>query len=129
MPNGFHGSKDDWERLVEPLRELDGELNAFAREHGMRIDENYHNMANRMLRWSMNSIDRVIQISLYGDDLVLLAYHAFRDEAGKRYIKFWDGIKDVSIAQFQIMMPQLLESAYRELQQVQASDLAEVKHK
>lgn len=124
VPNGFHGPKEEWERMVAPLRELDAGVYAFAAAHGLDVFENYHNEPNRMLSWTRGGIKRVIQITLYGEDpLILLAASAFRDEGGRRRGTRRPPKQDMPAAEFKADMERLLAEAYRSLDAVSDSDL------
>ena len=124
MANGFYGSKEEWERMVAPLRELDTGLNAFASTHGLEVKQNDHNTPNRMLTWTKAGIQRVIQISLYGEDqLLLLALSAFRDEGGTRRGKRWPAKLDIPVQEFKTNLEQLLTEAYQTLETVSDADL------
>ena len=123
MPNGFHGSKAEWEKIVAPLRELDSGLNSFAAAHGLEVDQNYHNMPNRMLSWTIDGIERLIQVSLYGNEQVLLALSAYRDEGGRRHGKRWPPQLDIPLAEFKANLETLLTEAHRTLDSVSPDDL------
>lgn len=125
MPNGFHGSKAEWEKLVAPLRELDEGLDSFAAARGLRVDHNYHNTPNRMVRWARDGIERVIQITLYGERQVLLSLAAFTDEGGTRRGKHWPPLIDIPLAEFKQKLETLLTEAHETLSVVTADDLEE----
>jgi len=42
MPNGFHGSNHDWDRMESPLLKIDAMLTSFAILHGRTRSANYH---------------------------------------------------------------------------------------
>lgn len=124
MPNGFYGSKEEWERMVAPLRELDAGIDAFAAERGLEVVQNYHNMPNRMLMWTKGGIRRVIQISLYGENqLLLLATNAFKDEGERRRGKSGPAKMDIPLPQFKADLERLLAEAYLTLEAVSDADL------
>ena len=123
MPNGFYGSKEEWERMVAPLRELDSDLESFAAAHGVEVEHNHHNTPNRMVRWTSNGIKRLMQISLYGGDKILFSLFAFRDADGKRYGKNWRPAPDMPLAEFKIKLTPMLTEAYRALEDVSIDDL------
>jgi hypothetical protein len=66
MPNGHHGTEEEWKRLEAPLREIDAAMEAFAKRHKMAISRNYHNWPERSLRWGSDP-ERLIQIYLEDD--------------------------------------------------------------
>lgn len=59
-------SKEEWERIESPLRELDVALDAFAKRHGMELTSNFAGWPERSLSWS-DGIERTIQV-LLGDE-------------------------------------------------------------
>jgi hypothetical protein len=125
MPNGFHGSKAEWEQQVAPLRELDEALDSFAAARGLRMDHNYHNLPNRMVRWARGGIERVIQITLYGDEQILFSLSAFSDEGGTRRGKRWPPRADIPLAEFKENLETLLVEAHQALDSVSTNDLEE----
>lgn len=86
MPNGFHGSRESWDRIEAPLRPLDPVLEAFARRHGMSLGRNHHDWPERSLRWGQ-PVGRLIQI--YLEDENRLAWNlwicASEDRPSGRY--------------------------------------------
>ena len=61
MPNGYHGSRDEWLRLEAPLREVDPVLEAFASSSGYTLSKNYRGDPERSLV-AEGAIRRLIQI-------------------------------------------------------------------
>src|SRR5687768_3421973 len=123
-PNGFHGSKDEWERMVAPLRAFDAVLEEFAARVGASIEQNYHNMPNRMLSWTTDDIRRQIQISLYGDEpLIQFSWVAYRDRARERRGKGGPVITGVSLTELKAHLPRMLEQARSDVEAVRAEEL------
>jgi hypothetical protein len=105
MPNGFTGSKEEWERIEAPLHEIDEILKNFASKHDLTFSKNYHNWPERSLesRFFEDGIRRLIQIFLH--DHKKMTYHfwlcADIDQIDGRYWKmvffkenvFFDEIK------------------------------------
>lgn len=123
MPNGFYGSKADWEKLVAPLRELDEGLDSFAAARALTVEHNYHNLPNRMVRWSRDGIERVIQITLESEHKILLSRFAFSDEGGTRRGKRWPPLRDIPLAEFKEKLAMLLAEAHQTLDSVSHDDL------
>jgi hypothetical protein len=92
VPNGFHGSKEEWERLEAPLLVIDDCLLQFAQSHGMELRRNYHNWPERSLKWHVGPLEKLIQIALVDTDgdqdlRVSLGICAVRDSNDKRFWK------------------------------------------
>lgn len=63
MPNGFHGTEHEWERLEAPLRRLDTVLDEFARSRNLTLSKNGSGWPERSFRWGA-APERLIQIFL-----------------------------------------------------------------
>ena len=89
MPNGFYGPKAIWDRMEEPLRNIDPVLKLFAAETGLQLSKNYHNWPERSFRWNESELHKLIQI--YLDDETKLTFTfwicAFEDRSTQRYSK------------------------------------------
>ena len=109
MPNGFAGSKEDWERLEALLRPLDRSLQDFARQHGLRIGYNEHSWPSRSLHWR-GEFERVIQISLETprDLLWNVWVYAWQDRYRKRYWKKAALLRAVPMAEIEPALFQVL---------------------
>ena len=60
MPNGFHGSKEEWRRLEAPYIRIDHILMAFAQRYGLELYKNYRD-ADRSLRFN-DALSRAIWV-------------------------------------------------------------------
>jgi len=67
MPNGFHGSKNEWERMEAPLLRIDHVLESFASSHELQLRRNYHNWPERSLMWNSSGVKKLIQIFLHDE--------------------------------------------------------------
>lgn len=104
MPNGFHGSREDWERMEAPLLEIDELLAQFASGRNMQVVKNYHNWPQRQIDWTSNGIDRSLYILLANESKMTfhVAVVASKDQNGERYLKdhwlrkeaSWDEVRD-----------------------------------
>ena len=109
--------------MVAPLRQLDSELSSFAAAHAMEVDHNYHNMPNRMLKWTSGGIQRVIHIGLEGETQILFGISAYQDVGGRRRGKRWPPRLDLSLAEFKNNLEPLLTDAYQTLAAVTTDEL------
>ena len=60
-------SDEEWDRIESPLRELDGELEAFAQRHDLELTSNFAGWPERSLTWS-DGIERTIQVLLADEE-------------------------------------------------------------
>lgn len=88
MPNGFHGSREKWERLEAPLRSLDPTLEDFSGRHGMPLSRNSRGWPERSFRWGA-PLSRLIQIYLEDEERLTwnLWLCASEDRPSGRYWK------------------------------------------
>jgi hypothetical protein len=56
VPDGFYGSRNEWEELEAPLKKLDATLDAYALAEGMTLSRNYHDWPERSLRWGRDAV-------------------------------------------------------------------------
>jgi len=63
MPNGYHGSREEWDRLEAPLCRVDAELRAFAERNGLTLTKNDHGWPERSLTW-VDGVERKLQVLL-----------------------------------------------------------------
>jgi hypothetical protein len=86
MPNGFHGTKEDWETAEAPLKRLDPELLQFANDNHMFSEANSRrkNWPMRSLSWG-KPIERGILLSLDGNQKTYsLTAYAYFDDLGRK---------------------------------------------
>jgi hypothetical protein len=124
MPNGFYGTEQEWERIEAPLRPLDGPLQAFAREHDMRLARSERNWPSRSLHWG-DKVQRLIQI--YLEEQAELLWNvwvcASEDRGRKRYWKNSFLRKAVPLAEIESQIGQILEEGKRIADGWQSRDL------
>ena len=86
MPNGFHGSIEEWQQMEAPFLEIDDALEKFAADRKMQVVKNYHNWPRRELEWVGDDIHRSISI-FQGErpDTFHMAVGAWQDKQSDRY--------------------------------------------
>ena len=57
MPNGFYGTKEEWEKIDGPLKQLDSFFKLYAQQYGFKLSKYYHNEAERS--FSLVGRDRI----------------------------------------------------------------------
>jgi len=124
MPNGFHGKKEEWDRMEAPLLEIDGVLADFAEKHGCQYSRNFHNNPERSISWG-KKIEKLIQIYLDDEDKLTfnLWIAATQDRWGKRYWKKEFLRKGVPISDIKQNLPALLHRSYEILESWKNKDL------
>ena len=128
MPNGFVGSKEEWERLIAPLRHIDEPVAAFARRHGLAVTRNDHGHPERSLRWEEDGLEKLVQIYLDDGARGLYTVWACASTPGggprrwkRRFLRRrvpWDEIRD--------HIDELLAEGYRDASAWGAGDLEPV---
>ena len=110
MPNGFQGSKAQWETLEMPLRTLDGELRAFAERYRLALSSNSRAWPDRSIVWG-GSIRRLIQIYVADDERVTYSLWlcASEDRGDKRFWRRAFLKQAVPIGEIAGDLPALLE--------------------
>ena len=124
MPDGFHGSVEEWERIESPLREIDKTLDDFARAHQMAIARNYHAWPSRRLKWG-EDIQRLIEISLENDRDMTFNFWicAWRDGRRKRYWKNAYLKEGAPLPEIRDQLQQLLQEGWKTLEGWHKRDL------
>ena len=88
MPNGFHGSLEEWQRLTAPFQGLDPVLEKFAQENGASVRKDHRNTPCRLVEWS-GDVNGSINFLLADEQSLTLRVHvaAWRDVAKQRFLK------------------------------------------
>lgn len=88
MPNGHHGSKEEWERMEAPLVELDPLIESFAKSRNLTVSRNYHSWPERSLTIN-DEIHRQVQVWLRDEKQMTfkIVAVAWQDRGLKRYLK------------------------------------------
>ena len=110
MPNGFHGSLEEWRRMEAPYIRIDPILEEFAEQHNLELVKNYRD-ADRSLRWN-DGVSRSIWVGLmdkYGESgTYQVSVGAYQDRGAQRYVKHGIVANNVEVAEF----AQTLERAW-----------------
>jgi len=124
MPNGHHGSEEEWKRLEGPLRDLDAPIDAFARRHGLTVSRNYHNWPERSLR-SGTDPESLIQIYLTDEGRLTwnLWLCASQDRGRQRFWKKQFLRRDVPMSEIGPVIDELLNEALRTISSWRSEDL------
>src|SRR5215208_7100509 len=88
MPNGFHGPKEEWQRMEAPYVRIDPILVSFAQRHGFQLVRNYRD-ADRSIRFN-DSLSRTIWIhhtDKYGTEGTYQVSVIAHQDRKDRYIK------------------------------------------
>ena len=113
MPNGFHGSREAWDRIEAPLRALDPTFEAFARKLGVPLGRNTRSWPERSVRWG-SQLSRLIQLYLEDEDRLTwtLWVCASEDRSSARYWRREFLRKGVPIEDVAPQLASLLERAH-----------------
>ena len=88
MPNGFHGSREEWARMERPLLKIDAQLIEFASRQGLSLTKNYHNWPERSLISVNGNLRRLVQIYLESEKkLTLNLWICMSEDRGKE--RYW----------------------------------------
>jgi hypothetical protein len=124
MPNGFHGTDQEWERIEAPLRILDPALQEFAQRHEMRIARSERNWPSRSVHWG-RKLERLVQI--YLEDPASLTWNVWvcvsEDRRRKRYWKNTFLRRAVDIGEIVLHLGELLEEGRRAADSWESGDL------
>ena len=124
MPNGFHGTKEEWDRIEAPLLGVDELISEFARSQGLNLDSNYHNMPNRRVMWNKGGIIRVIQISVKDEDMTTyVTFYAWQDRNNTRRGKWLKQISGLGVTELKRNLPGLLKEGHSMLESVSEGEL------
>lgn len=88
MPNGFQGSRDAWERIAAPLRDVDDLLVDFAEREGLKLGKDERAWPNRSLTQS-GEVTRKLEIFLADKHELTYGFcaYAWTDREQRRYLK------------------------------------------
>jgi hypothetical protein len=125
MPNGFHGSLEEWQRMEAPLLEMDEVVDEFASRRNLRVIKNYHNWPQRQVRWTRNGIRRTISILLANEDKMTfhVAVVAAKDKNDDRHLKDYWLTKEAPWDEVKNNLQQLLGRGFALLESWDENDL------
>lgn len=125
MPNGFYGSREEWERMEAPLLEIDEPLAQFAAGRSMEVVKNYHNWPQRQIDWTSNGIYRSLCILVANESKMTfhVAVAASKDQNSERYLKDHWLKKEASWDEVRDNLRQLLEEGVTLLESWSENDL------
>jgi len=115
MPNGFDGSRDEWNRLEAQLLEWDGTLQDFAQAHGLQLVKNAHAWPSRSLEAGDPPLQRKVELMAKDEPpgtFSVWAY-AWKDVGGKRFLKMSPIRKNAPAAELSGSLPEILRDAWR----------------
>ena len=125
MANGGYWHTDaEWQRVEEPLRQLDPTLLEFAEKVALEVTKNQRDWPERSIVWG-TSVRRLIQVYLVSpEDLTFnLWLCASQDRGGKRYWKQEASVQDKVVAEFQSSLATLLLEGKAKLEAWSEADL------
>jgi hypothetical protein len=125
MPNGFHGTMQEWERMEAPLLGLDDALTRFAQKNGVELEKNYHSLPNRRLTWERGGITRGIQITLEDENrqTLYVTFFAWQDREQNRYGKWVQHFVGIPSDKLRDDIAQMLEEGHEILASISEADL------
>lgn len=113
MPNGFHGTKEEWERIIAPLEKLDPVLEAFGAARDLTLVKNARNWPNRAFRWD-SPVNRLIEIYAEGEPHSTWTFWvcASEDRDAGRYWKKESLLRAADISTLTERLLELLEAGW-----------------
>jgi hypothetical protein len=126
MPNGYHGSLKEWDRMEAPLKLIEKDVLQFSRDHSLQYSENYHAWPERSLEWESDGMKKLIQIFLADENTLTfnLWLSAYQDRGSRRYSKDIYLKHSVPISEIQNELSSLLQKAFDEVNTWKSEDLA-----
>lgn len=114
MPNGFDGTREDWDRLEAQFLEWDATLDDFAREHGLTLSRNDHGWPARSLEAVDASLRR--KVELVASDQPRGTFdvwaYAWKDVGGRRLSKVSAIRRHLPAAEMAGHLPEILHEAW-----------------
>lgn len=125
MPNGFHGTRTEWDRLEAQFRDWDWMLNDFAREHGLTLSKNEHGWPGRSLEAFESPLRRKIEVVVNADPVGTFDVwaYAWSDAGGQRRTKILPVRKSATAAEIGGSLPEVLNDAWQAARAFSERDL------
>jgi hypothetical protein len=113
---GWHGTKEEWDRIESPLKEIDSDLHQFSKKYGLLLTKNCKDWPERSLTWATD-VQCLIQIFLV--DAKALTFNlwicASQDRSDSRFWKQEMPCKEVSITEIKNNFLVRLEEGKRKI--------------
>jgi hypothetical protein len=98
---GWHGTREEWDRIEAPLLDIDSVISEFAAKVGLSVQKNQKDWPSRHIEWGS---DVRCLIQLYLADQETLTFNlwlcASEDRGNKRYWKQEMPIKQLPVSDF-----------------------------
>ena len=113
---GWHGTKEEWDRIERPLLQADTIIDKFANEVGLPVIKNYKDWPGRSISWG-DDVKCLIQLYLVNDKELTfnLWLCASQDYGHKRYWKQETSVEQQKINEFKEDLEELLREGYEKL--------------
>jgi hypothetical protein len=113
---GWYGTKEEWERIENPLINLDSIMDDFANDISLNVTKNYKDWPERSIAWGDN-VRCLIQIYLVDDKKLTfnLWLCASQDRGLKRYWKNEFLVKEKTVDEFRDNLALLLREGFEKL--------------
>jgi len=98
---GWYGTKKEWERIENPLLQVDSILDDFAQETGMSMTKNHKDWPERSFEWGSDTRCLIQLFLVDASDLIFnLWLCASQDRGRERFWKQDTPIKEQRVEQF-----------------------------
>ena len=106
---GWYGTQEEWDKLEEPLLEVDSIINEFADEYNLGVNKNHKDWPGRHFIWG-NKARCLIQLFLKDEEQITytLWLCASQDRDTGRYWKQKKLVDNKKISQFKHQLKDLL---------------------
>jgi hypothetical protein len=116
VPNGFDGSREGWERIAAPLREIDEVWDRFAHAHALHVTRDARSWPERSLRsaGATSEPQRLVQVYLRSEESLTYSLWvcAWSDRGGKHLVRKETLVDSVAWPEIRDHIDDLLERAF-----------------